>query len=79
MSGVSNDSNRSFLNCDKEFEYLLWLLAGGESMTTICIIVVTDIIYVYVIVVNTLSLFLSDAIEECKVKCMLYFIILELL
>ena len=50
MSGVSNDSNRSFLNCDKEFEYLLWLLAGGESMTAIYIIVVTDIIYAYIII-----------------------------
>ena len=49
-------------------------------MTVIYIIVVTDIIYAYVIVASTLSLFLSDAIEECKVECMLYCkIILELL
>ena len=41
-------------------------------MTAIYIIVVTDIIYAYVIIVSTLSLFLSDAIEECKVECMFY-------
>ena len=36
---------------------------GRESMAAIYIIAVTNIIYAYVTVVSTLSLFLSDAIE----------------
>lgn len=29
VSGESNDSNISLLNCDREFKYLLWMLRGG--------------------------------------------------
>lgn len=60
VSGVSNNSNISLLNCDNEFEYLLWLLTGAIFSAIVALasskLIVSTLSTVVVVVLEELLL-----------------------